>query len=114
LTLGRKAVAAEVSHDRIQITLDDGTVRTADHVILATGFRFDMKKYAFLSDELLDRMVMRDGCPRLERGFESTVRGLHVLGAPSHLSYSPLTRFVAGSGFAARLLAEAVTRQRKE
>ena len=46
-----------------------------------------------------------NGIPRLDNGFETSVRGLHVVGAPAAWSMGPLMRFVAGTASAARLLA---------
>ena len=44
----------------------------------------------------------------LDDGFESSVRGLHFVGAPAAWSFGPLMRFVAGTAFAARSVARAV------
>src|SRR5580765_761914 len=46
-----------------------------------------------------------DGFPRLSAGFESSLPGLHIPGAPSAWTYGPLMYFVAGTEFAARTVA---------
>lgn len=38
--------------------------------------------------------------PVLSHGMESSVAGLHFLGAPAALSFGPLMRFVTGSHYA--------------
>ena len=50
------------------------------------------------------------GYPQLNDGFESSVAGLHFLGAPAAWSFGPLMRFVAGADFATRSLARSVAR----
>ena len=55
-----------------------------------------------LAPELRDAIVTRDGSPVLAEGYESSVRGLHFVGASAVASYGPLLRFVWGAGYAAR------------
>jgi hypothetical protein len=92
----------------VRLGLEDGDLRVVDHVLLATGYRVDMAKYPFLSPRLLQRMSLVDGYPRLDHGFQTTVPGLYVVGAPAAWSMGPLMRFVAGADFAARSLTRAV------
>ena len=81
-------------------------------MLLATGYRVDIGAYPFLPAQLLQRIARVNGYPRLNLGFESSVRGLHFLGAPSAWSYGPLMRFVAGTEFAAPTLTRAVLGRR--
>ena len=90
---------------RVHLRLDDWTPRTADHVILATGYRIDVRGYRFLSPELVDQLAVQDGYPALGPGFEATVPGLHFLGTPAARTFGPMCRFVVGTGYAARALA---------
>jgi hypothetical protein len=92
----------------VRLSLDDGTTREADHLLLATGYRVDVAKYPFLSPELVARVERVNGHPRLTHGFESSAAGLHFVGAPAAWSMGPLMRFVAGARFAASSLARAI------
>lgn len=112
ITLSREVVWAQELGGRLKLGLDDGTSRTCDHVLLATGYKVDVRGYSFLSRSLLDRLDLRGGYPRLRNGFESSVRGLHFLGAPSAWSYGPLMRFVAGTEFAAPTLTRGILGRR--
>jgi hypothetical protein len=105
MQLGRKIVSVEEADGKVTLTLDDGTLRPAEHVLLATGYRVDIERYAFLDPALLQEIDRVDGYPRLGAGFESSVPGLHVLGAPAAWSFGPLFRFVAGAEYAGRELA---------
>lgn len=98
---------------QLELKLSDGSKRLVDHVLMATGYRINVRKYAFLSDSLKSALSLVDGCPVLGRGFESSVPGLHFVGAPAVWSYGPLMRFVAGADFAARAVAAAVTEARR-
>jgi len=80
-------------------------VHRADHVLLGTGFRIDVSQLELLSPELVAGLSLVDGYPVLDKGFQSSVPGLHFVGAPAAWSFGPLMRFVAGTGFTARVLA---------
>ena len=59
------------------------------------------------------RMVRTtNGYPLLSRGMESSVPGLHFLGAPAAWSFGPIMRFVAGGWYGAASLTAATTGRR--
>jgi cation diffusion facilitator CzcD-associated flavoprotein CzcO len=116
------AVGTTITHvspsgTRLAIKLSDGTQRTVDHALLATGYRIDVRRYSFLDEGLARaiRMVSdADGYPALDRGFESSVSGMHIVGAPAAASFGPLMRFVAGTGYAARALTRRIAAGSRE
>jgi hypothetical protein len=61
-----------------------------------------------LPREVGDRLDRRDGFPKLASGLESSIPGLHFLGAPSAWTFGPLMYFVAGTQYAARALTRAI------
>src|SRR5207244_713885 len=84
-----------------------------DHAVLATGYRVDVRRYPFLDPRLAQslRMVPNAiGYPVLDRGFETSVPGLHIVGAPAAESFGPLMRFVAGTGYTACAVAYRIAR----
>ena len=101
---GRFVAQARVEGERLRVRLNDGSERVVDHVVLGTGYRVNVALYPFLSSELLNNLELVDGYPRLDAGFESSLPGLHFLGAPAAWSFGPLMRFVAGTEFAAPAL----------
>lgn len=111
VTTGRKVVAAHPG-DSFELELDDGSRRQVDHVLLATGYRVDIARYPFMSSSLLERIDRTGGAPRLSKTFESSVSGLHFVGAPSAWSYGPLMRFVAGTEFTAPVIARGILGRR--
>jgi len=108
MTFNAAVTAAREENGQVELTLADGSTRRADHVLLGTGYRVDIAGYRFLPSELLQGISRVGGYPRLRRGFESSVPGLHFLGAPSAWSFGPLMRFVAGTEFAAPALTRGV------
>lgn len=104
MTFGRQVQSAEQKQLAAVLTLDDGEVRIVDHVLLATGYQVDFRKYPFLTEEITNALRQQYGYPVLMAGMESSMPGLHFLGAPSAMSFGPLMRFVSGTGFAARQL----------
>lgn len=112
VSTGLAVLLAVARGNQVELKLSDGSARTVNHVLLATGYRIDVRKYEFLSGSLISGLRLIDGCPVLGRGFESSVPGLHFLGAPAVYSYGPLMRFVAGADFAARAVSESVLRVR--
>ncbi len=112
LTTGRCVVQAESSREQVKLKLDDGSERTADHVLMGTGYSVDLARYRFLSPDLLSSVRMLDGYPLLTSGFSSSMAGLHFIGAPAARSFGPLMYFVAGTEFTSRELASMVVRVR--
>jgi len=106
----RSVIRARVEGDRLHVRLNDGTERIVDHVVLATGYRVNVALYSFLSPRVLERLDVVDGYPRLDSGFESSLAGLHFLGAPAAWTFGPLVRFVAGTEFASQALTRRILR----
>jgi FAD-dependent urate hydroxylase len=108
ITTGRAIISATPEGGCVTLKLSDGTQRNVDHVLLATGYRVDIARYPFLSAQLLQSIRRVDGYPQLDSGFQSSIEGLHFLGAPAAWSFGPLMRFVAGADFASTALARGI------
>jgi Pyridine nucleotide-disulphide oxidoreductase len=112
ISTGRQIASAEKSDKRLRLRLDDGSSREVDHVLLGTGYKVDVSRYPFLPSDLSKRLELANGFVKVNSGFESSVPGLHFLGAPSAWIFGPLMYFVCGTDFAARSLAAYVSRGR--
>lgn len=113
VALGRSVTAANAIDGEVRVVLDDGTERRADHVILGTGYEVDVANYEFLGRDLLAALDIVNGYPRLTTGYESSIPGLHFLGAPAALSFGPVTQFVVGSWHAAPTVTRRVLGKRQ-
>ena len=111
ITTGRVVTAAASAGGQVTLKLDDNDQRCVDHVLLATGYRVDISLYDFLAPELLKAVRRIDGYPLLGPGFESSVPGLHFLGAPGARSFGPVCRFVSGTPYTTRALARCIAGQ---
>jgi FAD-dependent urate hydroxylase len=112
LTLGRAVVSAVAADDGVRLDLDDGTTREVDRVVLGTGFEVRADRHPLLGRELRADLRTREGMPLLGAGFESSVQGLHFVGAFAATSFGPVMRFVSGTPFSARALAAHVAGSR--
>ncbi len=110
ISKGRHVTAVAVRDGRLDLRIDDGSTRTVDHALLATGYRVDIRRYPYLSPELVARVRLVDGHPILDTGLQTSVPGLYFVGAPAMYSFGPLLRFVSGTEFAARMLTRHATR----
>jgi FAD-dependent urate hydroxylase len=110
MTFSRQVSEATPDGDGVLLTLDDGSQRRVDHVVLATGYRIDIAAEAIVGNSLRAQLRLHDGYPVLRRGFESSIPRLHFIGAYSAWSFGPIMRFVSGTRFTAREIARHVTR----
>jgi cation diffusion facilitator CzcD-associated flavoprotein CzcO len=95
----------------VRLRLAGGRSVDADHVVLGTGFQPTMAGAGLLRSDLLGAVDTRAGLPVLRRGFETSVPGLHVVGALSIGSFGPVVRFVSGTWYTAPALSDAVARR---
>ena len=110
--LGHTLQRAEVQAGKVHLHLRavDGTVRevVTEHVIAATGYKPDLNRLAFLSQEIRSQIRTLGGAPVLSSGFESSAPGIYFVGIAAATSFGPAMRFAFGAGFAARRVTEAV------
>ena len=100
-------VTSVVPHgDRLELRLDDGSTRRASELVLATGYRFDLRRLGFLARSLRDSLAVRDGSLLLDRHFRSSDPDLLFVGYPAEARFGPLSRFVLGTRFTATRAAE--------
>lgn len=113
LTTAQTITAATVAGDALRLRVDDGSEREVDRVVLATGFEIRADRHPLLAPELLAGLRTRGGAPLLGAGFESSVPGLHFVGAFSAASFGPVMRFVSGTPFTGRALARRLAPSRR-
>jgi len=97
---------------RVQLKLDDGSSSLTDRVLLGTGYSVDISRYSFLSRDLLKQVRVFDGYPVLESGFQSSLSGLHFIGATAARTFGPLLYFVAGAEFASKAVVSKIVRNK--
>jgi thioredoxin reductase len=93
------------------LTLGDTTTRLVDHLFVATGYCPDLDRLTFIDPALRGQVQRWGSFPVLDLAFESSVPGLFFVGAIASYNFGPLTRFVAGTGVAARHIARRLAGQ---
>jgi len=93
---------------------DGGEWRSyADHVIAATGYKIDLRRLAFLPEEMLAGLRRVSGAPALSQRFESSWPGLFFVGPISMNSFGPLVRFVFGTAYTSRTITRGLAQPRR-
>lgn len=112
--LGCSIERADVYDGRVRLRVRqiDGSHSevSVEHVIAATGYKVDVERLTFLSNEIRSHVKTVDSAPVLSSTFESSVPGLYFVGIAAANSFGPLMRFAFGSAFTARHLTRAVTK----
>jgi thioredoxin reductase len=112
--LGHHLVGAETAGGQISVIATDGrgarvTVR-ADQVICATGYKPDLRSLPFLDQGLRLKIAHVDHTPHLSDNFETSVPGLHAMGALAANTFGPLMRFMVGAEYVAPRLSAHLVR----
>ena len=114
IILGSRAESAEVKNNKVELTLrsSDGSERkvVTDHIIAATGYKVDMRRYEFLDPEILASLATVENTPILSAAMESSVSGLYFIGGAAANSFGPVMRFAFGASFAAPHLARSLVK----
>jgi hypothetical protein len=110
ITIHKHVTEAKSGGSRAVLKLDDGSSRTADHVLLGTGYDVDISRFKFLTPRLLEMVQTLDGYPVLKPGFSCSLPGLHFIGATAARTFGPLLYFVAGTEFASKALASNIVK----
>jgi FAD-dependent urate hydroxylase len=108
IRLGKTVTSAVPRDDQLDVTFADGETQVVDHLLFGTGYRVDIARYPFLTDSLIARVKRVNGYPVLGRGMESSVPGLHFIGAPAAWSFGPINRFVSGGWYTGRALTRTI------
>ncbi len=95
--------AAERDDGRLAVRLTDGAEVVVDRVVLATGYRVDVRKVSLLDEAtILPALAIEEGFPVLDEDFQSSVPGLFFSGLPATRDFGPFFGFVAGCRVAPR------------
>jgi hypothetical protein len=109
--------AIEARGDEVHMSIQQDTGRielTADHVIAATGYAPNVRRLPFLEPlwpaiKCLDHGQQGGALPALDGAFQSSVPGLHFVGAIAAPTFGPSMRFIYGTRFTAGRIAPSLT-----
>jgi thioredoxin reductase len=113
--LGQTIKSASPSENGVKLTTvgRDGAEHSwiTEHVIAATGYKADLDRLSFLSQDIRARLATVENAPALSSNFESSISGLYFVGAAAANSFGPLMRFAVGAKFAARRVSRHLERK---
>lgn len=116
LSLGFHVSQAKISgkHVHLRLARGDGTVLdyVADHVIVATGYRADLRRLPFLHQTVLSGIRCFEHAPVLSANFESSIPRLYFLGLASANSFGPMMRFAFGADYTTKKIVNHIVSQR--
>lgn len=102
----RRVVSADA---QLNLTLDDGQMLAADHIVLATGYRVDIASLPYLAaGGLLADLTVEEGFPALDRTMQSSAAGLYFTSLAATRRFGPFFGFVVGAATAAEVVGRAV------
>lgn len=117
MLLGHSVRGAEAKGSKavLHINGPDGTLRhlTVDHVIAATGYRFNVGSLPFLGQRLISELRCVQEAPSLSPSFESSIPGLYFTGIASAYNFGPVMRFLCGAHYAARCISGDIAREQR-
>ncbi len=100
---------------KVHVTYDQpdspGQQFVADHVIAATGYKPNMAALRFMDPALVSQIRTAEGTPVLGATFETSVRGLHMIGLASANCFGPAQRFAVGAKWTSRHMARYLKRE---
>jgi len=107
--LGASLKRVNTHGDRVQLLLskrdDIDKELNVDHVIAATGYKVQLQRLTFLDEDLRLQMKAVTDTPILNTNFESSIRGLYLVGLAASPSFGPLCRFAYGAKFTSNRIA---------
>lgn len=96
---------------RLEVRLDDGHTLTVDQVVLATGYKVNVKRVPFLAaGNVLEEMETSEGHPVLDATLESSVPGLYVTSMMATRDFGSFFAFTVSARSAARMIVDAIVR----
>jgi thioredoxin reductase len=110
--LGCTPERAEIRDGKVHLFVrtGDGGQReiVTEHVITATGYKVDLSRLTFLSEDIRSKIKSLERTPVLKSNYESSIPGLYFVGISAANSFGPLMRFAFGADFAARHLTQCI------
>jgi thioredoxin reductase len=95
-----------------QAVLSDGSSFNIQRIILATGYRPNMRNVAFLDRAtILDPLETCEGYPVLDTEFQTNLAGLYMTGLAAARDFGPFFGFTVACPVAAKIIGEQVSRE---
>jgi len=98
------------SNASYRVELSNGESFEVHQIILATGYRTNMKNIPFLDASILNLMDMEDGSPILDPEFQTSLPGLYITGFAATHDFGPFFGFTVACPVAAKIIGDEIHR----
>ncbi len=103
------AACTERADGALDVKLDNGDAFIVDDVILATGYKVDLKQIPFLTNgNLLEKIEVKNGFPVLDPHFQTSASGLYFTSMPAGQDFGPFFGFTVSVRTSAKIIGNAL------
>ena len=103
------ASCTERADGALDVKLDNGDAFIVDDVILATGYKVDLKQIPFLTNgNLLEKIEVKNGFPVLDPHFQTSASGLYFTSMPAGQDFGPFFGFTVSVRTSAKIIGNAL------
>ncbi len=96
-----------LSDHSLQCTLDQGQQLETDVIILATGYKVDLRKIPFLvNGNILEKLSIQGGFPRLDQNLQSNIPGLYFTSITATRDFGSFFAFTVSVKASANLVGQ--------
>ena len=93
----------------LRVTLTNGDEINCDQIVLATGYKVDIKRLPILAaGNVLGQLATRNGFPVLDDHFQTSIKGLFITSMPATQDFGPFFGFTIAVRASAKLICEAI------
>lgn len=108
----RVIACTHANSGELHVTFDNGEAITVDQIILATGYKVDIRQIPFLQNSnLWDALATRDGYPVLNDWFETSQKGLFFTSQAAVQDFGPFFGFTVAVRVSAERIGQAILQQ---
>jgi FAD-dependent urate hydroxylase len=99
------ATCVERPDGALAATLEGGETLIVDQVVAATGYKVDIARVPFLAaGNLLEQLTTRNGFPRLDEQFQTSIPGLFMTSMPAMQDFGPFWGFTIAAPVSAQII----------
>lgn len=103
-----EVIAACEEAGGLRLSLKGGVELQTDFVLLATGYRADLSRLAFMAPSLLERIETRNGSPALDTSLQCNVPGLYFTSMAATQDFGPFFAFTVSARCSAKLIGQSL------
>lgn len=95
----------------LKIMFDKAPNITADHIIIATGFKVNIRNVPFLAaGNILSKLNINNDFPVIDEYFQTNLPGLFITSMPASQDFGPFFGFTIAVRTSAKLIGKAITK----